>query len=97
MSTSLIWAHIDQNEKAEPGVVSGFLFSILICLIIGIAFSCRKTENQKFYQNFHRFTATGSISAVLLFLKVSAALPPPAQVFFPNLRHCHVPYYFGEA
>lgn len=71
MSTSLIWAYTGQNEKAEPGVVSGFIFSILICLVIGIAFSCRNTKNQKFYQR----EAIAVVGLGWLFCGILGALP----------------------
>ena len=50
MSTSLVWVFIDWNKKGSIRVMSAFLLSIFICIIIGIAFSYKKTQDKKIYR-----------------------------------------------
>ena len=50
MSTSLIWAFIDWSEEGSRRAMYAFLLSIFICIVIGLAFSCRKIRNKKMYR-----------------------------------------------
>ena len=50
MSTSLVWVFIDWNEKGSLRVMSAFLLSIFICIVIGFAFNYKKTQNKKMYR-----------------------------------------------
>jgi len=71
MSTSLIWTCVGQNEKSDPGVVSGFVFSILICIAIGTIFNCGKIKNQRFYQR----EAIAVVGLGWIFCGILGALP----------------------
>lgn len=74
MTSSLIWAFLDRAEPGSARIIYAVLFSIIICLVIGLACVCRRSPPDQMDQ-MYRKEAIAVVALGWLFCGLLGSLP----------------------